>query len=68
MHVQAGIGVADLDRGRVLRLEFLIPFRHRVYNASSGLKRLPFRGQWDTAFQDYVKELDTDKPVVAAGT
>ena len=70
MHVQAGIGVADLDHeGRVLRLEF--PEFHfvTVYtpNASSGLKRLPFRGQWDTAFRDYLKELDTDKPVVCCG-
>ena len=70
MHVQAGIGVADLDQeGRVLRLEF--PEFHfvTVYtpNASSGLKRLPFRGQWDKAFRDYLNELDADKPVVCCG-
>jgi exodeoxyribonuclease-3 len=70
LQVQAGIGVADLDQeGRVLRLEF--PDFHfvTVYtpNASSGLKRLPFRGEWDTAFRDYLKELDADKPVVCCG-
>jgi exodeoxyribonuclease-3 len=70
LHVQAGLGVADLDQeGRVLRLEF--PDFHfvTVYtpNASSGLKRLPFRGEWDAAFRDYLKELDADKPVVCCG-
>ena len=70
LQVQAGLGVADLDQeGRVLRLEF--PDFHfvTVYtpNASSGLKRLPFRGEWDAAFRDYLKELDADKPVVCCG-
>jgi exodeoxyribonuclease-3 len=70
VQVQAGIGVTDLDQeGRVLRLEFKDFHFVTVYtpNASAGLKRLPFRGQWDAAFRDYLKELDVDKPVVCCG-
>lgn len=70
LSVQAGIGVQDLDQeGRVLRLEFDGFHFVTVYtpNASSGLKRLPFRGEWDKAFRDYLRELDSDKPVVCCG-
>ncbi len=70
LSVQAGIGIPELDtEGRVLRAEF--PSFHfvTVYtpNSSSGLKRLPFRKQWDKAFADYIRELDSDKPVVCCG-
>jgi len=70
LSVQAGIGVQDLDQeGRVLRLEFDGFHFVTVYtpNASSGLKRLPFRGEWDNAFRDYLRELDADKPVICCG-
>ena len=70
LSVQAGIGVQDLDQeGRVLRLEFDGFHFVTVYtpNASSGLKRLPFRGEWDKAFRDYLRELDADKPVICCG-
>ena len=70
LSVQAGLGVADLDtEGRVLRAEFDAFHFVTVYtpNSSSGLKRLPFRGTWDAAFRDYLKELDQDKPVVCCG-
>lgn len=70
LQVQAGIGVPGLDdEGRVLRAEFNGFHFVTVYtpNASSGLKRLPFRMEWNTAFQDYLKELDADKPVVCCG-
>jgi exodeoxyribonuclease-3 len=70
LSVQAGIGVADLDQeGRVLRAEFEDMHFVTVYtpNSSSGLKRLPFRKQWDRAFRDYLIELDADKPVVCCG-
>ena len=61
LDVQAGIGVASLDQeGRVLRLEFEAFHFVTVYtpNSSSGLKRLPFRGEWDAAFRDYLRDLD----------
>ena len=70
LQVKAGIGVPGLDdEGRVLRAEFNGFHFVTVYtpNASSGLKRLPFRMEWNTAFQDYLKELDADKPVVCCG-
>ena len=70
LSIQAGIGVEALDQeGRVLRLEFDNFHFVTVYtpNSSSGLKRLPFRGTWDEAFKDYLKELDADKPVVCCG-
>jgi exodeoxyribonuclease-3 len=70
LQVKAGIGVPGLDdEGRVLRAEFESFHFVTVYtpNASSGLKRLPFRMDWNDAFQDYLKELDADKPVVCCG-
>lgn len=70
IQVQAGIGVSSLDQeGRVLRAEFNGFHFVTVYtpNASSGLKRLPFRNEWNAAFESYLKELDADKPVVCCG-
>ena len=68
--MKAGIGVEDLDQeGRVLCAEFDSFFFVTVYtpNSSSGLKRLPFRKQWDEAFLSYIKGLDAQKPVVVTG-
>lgn len=70
IEVKAGIGVSEFDtEGRVLRAEFDDFHFVTVYtpNASSGLKRLPFRKDWDVVFRDYLKELDSDKPVVCCG-
>ena len=70
LSIQAGIGVNALDQeGRVLRAEFQDFHFVTVYtpNASSGLKRLPFRKQWDEAFRAYLSELDADKPVICCG-
>lgn len=70
LSVQAGIGVEELDQeGRVLCAEFDTFFFVTVYtpNSSSGLKRLPFRKQWDQAFLEYIQRLDARKPVVVTG-
>lgn len=70
LSVQAGIGVNALDQeGRVLRAEFSDFHFVTVYtpNSSSGLKRLPFRKEWDAAFRAYLAELDADKPVICCG-
>jgi exodeoxyribonuclease-3 len=70
MSVKAGIGVSELDQeGRVLTAEFDSFYFVTVYtpNSSSGLKRLPFRMEWDIAFRTYIKELDAQKPVVVCG-
>lgn len=36
-------------------------------NSQSGLKRLPFRLEWDTALQNYLRELEQHKPVILCG-
>jgi len=68
--ISAGIGVHELDtEGRVLHAVFSDFHFVTVYtpNSSSGLKRLPFRETWDLAFRDFLKELDSDKPVICCG-
>ena len=70
LSVQAGIGVEELDQeGRVLCAEFDTFIFVTVYtpNSSSGLKRLPFRKQWDQAFLENIQRLDAQKPVVVTG-
>lgn len=70
LQVNAGIGVQGLDdEGRVLHAEFEAFHFVTVYtpNSSSGLKRLPFRKEWDLAFIDFIQELDASKPVVCTG-
>ena len=68
--MEAGIGVPELDQeGRVMRAEFEGFHFVTVYtpNSSSGLKRLPFRKEWDRAFIAYVQALDAEKPVILTG-
>lgn len=68
--VNAGIGDPDWDtEGRVLHAEFEAFHYVTVYtpNSSSGLKRLPYRRDWDVAFRSWVASLDAAKPVVVCG-
>jgi exodeoxyribonuclease-3 len=68
--VTAGIGIDEFDtEGRVLHAEFEKFHFVTVYtpNSSSGLKRLPFREEWDVAFKNYLSNLDADKPVICCG-
>lgn len=70
LQVTAGIGdPAHDDEGRVLTAEFDDFFFVTVYtpNSSSGLKRLPYRKEWDVAFRRFVAGLDAQKPVVVCG-
>lgn len=70
IEVNAGLGIDELDtEGRVLHAEFESFHFVTVYtpNSSSGLKRLPFRKQWDQAFCEYIQRLDEDKPVICCG-
>ena len=70
IQVNAGLGIDELDtEGRVLHAEFESYHFVTVYtpNSSSGLKRLPFRKQWDQAFCEYIQRLDADKPVICCG-
>lgn len=38
-----------------------------VPNSGQGLKRLDYREQWDAAFLDYLRGLQTDKPLILCG-
>ena len=68
--VTHGIGVDGMDdEGRVTAADFGGFHFVTVYtpNSSSGLKRLPFRKEWDVAFRAYLQELAREKPVVCCG-
>ncbi len=68
--VTHGIGVEGMDdEGRVTAADFGDFHFVTVYtpNSSSGLKRLPFRKEWDVAFRDYLSRLASEKPTVCCG-
>lgn len=58
----------DLE-GRIITLEFEDFYFTHVYtpNAGNSLKRLDDRQVWDKVYGDYLSNLDTNKPVIAAG-
>lgn len=55
--------------GRITTLEFEGFFVSTVYtpNAKDDLSRIPMRQAWDPAFLEYMKRLETKKPVVFCG-
>lgn len=55
--------------GRIITLEFDNFYFTHVYtpNAGNGLTRLADRQVWDKLYADYLKSLDQNKPVIAAG-
>jgi len=55
--------------GRVLTLEFENFFVSTVYtpNAKEDLSRIPMRENWDPAYLEFMKRLETQKPVVFCG-
>lgn len=68
--VRLGMNIEAHDHeGRVLTLEFEKFYYVTVYtpNSQDGLRRLPYRMEWDDAFRDYVCGLDKDKPVIICG-
>ena len=71
LKVSRGIGVEAHDHeGRVITTEWPSFYIINVYvpNASSGLKRLPYRTQlWDVEFLSYLKKLERHKPIVLCG-
>ena len=58
----------DLE-GRIITLDFGEFYITQVYtpNAGNGLKRLKERKIWDEKYGEYLKKLDKQKPVLAAG-
>ncbi len=68
--VSCDIGIEEHDtEGRVLTLEYEKFYLVNVYvpNSGSELKRLDYRQQWDQAFFDYLKNLESKKPVISCG-
>ena len=64
------IGLPDHDsEGRVICAEFDSFYLVTVYvpNSGSELLRLGYRQTWDAAFLNYLKALETHKPVVVCG-
>lgn len=65
-----GLGIEEHDKeGRVITLEYHDFFLVNVYtvNAQDGLRRLPYRLQWDTAFRLRLNHLALTKPVIFCG-
>lgn len=65
-----GVGVPELDtEGRLITLEYPQFYLVTCYtpNAQRGLARIDHRLKWEAAFADYVKSLDTEKPVIICG-
>lgn len=70
INVFYGIGKEEHDQeGRVITLEFAELFVVTVYtpNSQRGLARLEYRMKWEEEFLNYLKSLDTLKPVVFCG-
>jgi len=69
--VQFGIGMPEHDtEGRVITLEFDDWYLVNVYtpNSKRELTRLEYRTQtWDRLFREYVKSLESRKPVILCG-
>jgi len=61
----------DIHRheGRVITAEFDTFYLVCCYtpNSQDGLKRLPYRMQWEDDFRAYLQELDKTKPVILCG-
>lgn len=65
-----GIGIEDHDlEGRVITLEYDNYYVVTCYtpNSQNELKRLDYRMQWEKDFQNYIKDLDNEKPVILCG-
>ena len=70
LSVSYGIGIEEHDKeGRVITLEYDNFYLVTCYtpNSQNELKRLPYRMQWEDNFREYLKTLDTKKPVVLCG-
>ena len=65
-----GLGIDEHDHeGRVIACEFEDFTLVCCYtpNSQDGLRRLPYRMQWEDAFREYLVSLDAKKPVVVCG-
>ncbi|GAB5540060.1 MAG: exodeoxyribonuclease III [Salibacteraceae bacterium] len=70
MNILPDLGVKEHDaEGRVLVAEYPGFYLLTVYtpNSGQGLKRHGYRKSWDEAFLEYVKSLESKKPVMICG-
>jgi len=70
LNVHHGMGIEDHDKeGRVLTLEYPDFTLVNVYtpNAQDGLRRLPYRLEWDAAFRQHLLKHAATKPVIFCG-
>ncbi len=70
LSVQYDMGIEEHDNeGRVIAAEFENFILVTVYTPNSGseLKRLDYRQTWDQDFHNYLKALESKKPVVVCG-
>ena len=68
--VKYGIGVEEHDtEGRAITLEYEGFYLVCAYvpNSQDGLKRLDYRMRWEDAMREYLKGLDSVKPVIFCG-
>ena len=68
--VSYGMGIEEHDKeGRIITLEFEKFYMVNCYTPNSGreLARLNYRMIWEEAFREYLKQLDTKKPVILCG-
>lgn len=70
LSVAMGIGLEEHDReGRTITLEYNSFYLVTVYtpNSQRGLTRLDYRMTWDDDFQEYLTNLQQNKPIVVCG-
>ncbi len=70
LKIDYGIGIEQHDQeGRVITAEYDDFYLVTVYtpNAGQGLKRLAYKEEWNRDFQEYVVNLDRQKPVIICG-
>lgn len=70
LNVTYGIGIEEHDReGRVITLEYENFYLITVYtpNSKDDLSRLEYRQLWEDDFLNYIKGLDSKKPVIWCG-
>ena len=70
LSVKYGLGIEEHDKeGRVITLEYEEFYLVNVYtpNSKRELARLDYRITWEDDFRDYLKELDSIKPVILCG-
>lgn len=68
--VTYGIGIEEHDKeGRVITLEFEDYYYITAYTPNSQPKqaRLDYRMEWENAILDYIKKLDSKKPIIYCG-